>query len=185
MKTRWLSCLLVVWAISLGSAQLNQVYFQQVVPMTAFSLTQLKSYTQQYFQSEDYTQSEDSALVISVDSTSFRFPQQFMLYNRSALKHPVGLLTYRATVDLKEGKLRYAADSIYVQNYTRNRYSRYVADKNSPQLLSEWLPKWRDKQQDQLEEQIQASLEDQLQQLVDALHRQKTEQINAANLEDW
>ncbi len=185
MKTRWLAFIVVVLIVSLASAQLDQLYFHRVVPMTAFSLSQLRTSTYQYFQSEDYSQSKDSTLTINTDSTSFQYPQQFMLYNRSALKHPIGLLTYQSTVDLKEEKLRYVADSVYVQNYTRNRYSRYVADNEPPQPLSTWLQQWRDKQQTRLEQQIQESLEGQLQQLVNSLQQQKAEQTNATNLEDW
>lgn len=185
MKTRWLSCLVVVLVIFLVSVQLNQSYFQRVVPMTAFSLSQLKSYTNQHFQSEGYTQSEDSTLIVGADSASFQYPQQFMLYNRSALKHPVGLLMYQATVELKEEKIRYSADSIFVQNYIRNRYSRYVADNKSPQPLSEWQQRWRDKQQDRLNQQIEKSFEEQLQQVIDAIQQQKIEQVNVTNLEDW
>ena len=181
---RLLSCLAVLLTLLLSSSQLNETYFQQVVPMTAFSLSQLQDYTKQYLKSEEYTSVDDAILVANADSTMFQYPQQFMLYNRSVLKHPLGLVSYQATIDLKEEKFRYSADSVYVQNYIRNRYSRYVADNKAPRPFSEWKTRWAKKQQARLEEQIHEGIEAHLQQVVDALQQQKADQANTTRLKE-
>ena len=167
------------------SARTSEMLFQRVAPMAAFSLSELKTYTHHYFQTEEYSAVEEPTLTANPDSSSFQFPQQFMLYNRSVLKHPVGLVTYRATVDLKEEKIRYSADSVYFQSYSRNRYSRYVPDNIPPVPLKKWEGTLQEKQSERYNAQIETTLETHLQQIIDALEQKKTTRENNSNLEAW
>jgi hypothetical protein len=187
MKTPPLALLAIslFFTLVLMSARISEALFQRVVPMAAFSLSELKTYSKQHFQNEDFTSVEDATLTANPDSTTFQFPQQFMLYNRSMLKHPIGLITYRATVELKEEKLRYSADSVYFQSYSRNRYSRYVPDNIPPVPLERWQQTWQDKESERYTAQIETTLETHLQELIDAIQQQKANQINATNLEAW
>lgn len=187
MKTWSLTLFVISAAFStlLMGAQMSEVLFQRVVPMATFSLSNLKTYTQQHFQNEEYTSVDEPVLEVNADSTSFQFPQQFMLYNRSMLKHPIGLVTYRATVDLKEEKIRYSVDSVFFQSYSRNRYSRYVPDSKPPLSLKEWKQTWQEKEGDRFAAQIEATIENHLQGLIKAIQQQKTDQVNATNLEAW
>ncbi|MEQ9439181.1 MAG: hypothetical protein RIG62_09030 [Cyclobacteriaceae bacterium] len=161
------------------------VPFQKVVPMPAFSLSQLRSYSQRYFQHEDFMEDSEPLYTANADSTSFQYPQQFMVYNRSALKHPVGSITYRATIDLKDEKIRFTTDSVYFLPYVRNRYSRYVPENSPPMPLSEWQQQWSGKQGERFQTQIETKLEEHLQAFVVYVQEQKETQVNAKKLENW
>jgi len=155
-------------------AQTSEILFQRVAPMAEFSLSELQTYTQHYFQNEEYSAVVNPVLIANPDSTSFRFPRQFMLYNHSTLRHPVGLVTYRATVDLEEKQIRYSADSIFFQSYSRNRYSRYVPDNIPPVSFERWQPTWQEKQSEDFNAQIETVLEAHFQEIIDVLEQKKS-----------
>lgn len=83
----------------------------------------------------------------NADSTQFTYESDFLLYNRKAVKHPIGEITYRTTIDLKDGKYRYTADSAYFQAYRRDRYSRYGPSRGPAVAWETVRPELSDKEQ--------------------------------------
>ena len=122
-----LSCLFSVLLTS-TTTPLSVPVYQEVVTVAERSIAQLRNVTVQYLQAVDKEKpkKQRGQWQANPDSTQFTFCGDFLLYNRKTVKHPLGEITYRTTIDLKEGKYRYTADSVFFQAYQRNRYSRYV-----------------------------------------------------------
>ena len=122
-------CFLAVITIPFTTAMLppSPVY-QEVVEVGELPLAQLRQHTVAYLEAVDKEKPkrQRGQWQANADSTQFFFTDDFLLYNRKSVKHPVGAITYRTTIDLKAGKYRYTADSAYFKKYDRNRYSRYV-----------------------------------------------------------
>ena len=125
-----LSLPLVLFAIALISATkpLNTPVYQEVVTVAERSVSQLQTGAIHYLQAldEEKRKKQRGKWRANADSTQFTFDSNFLLYNRKTVKHPLGEITYRTTIDLKEGKYRFTADSVFFQPYRRDRYSRYV-----------------------------------------------------------
>ena len=102
--------------------------YQEVVSTTGQPIDQLRLFTKQYLEAldEEKPKRQRGEWQTNADSTTFTFDSDLLLYNRKTIKSPLGELTYRTTIELKEGKYRYTADSAFFQPYRRNRYSRYV-----------------------------------------------------------
>ena len=113
--------LLLVFLLFTIAATLPFALFQEVVETPTHPLTNLQQYTKQYLDETAEDQWQANA-----DSSHFTAENDLLLYNRQGVKHPIGQVTYRITIDLKEGKYRYTVDSAFFQAYERNRYSRYV-----------------------------------------------------------
>lgn len=117
-----LRCALLLFILLLTiAATLPFALFQEVVEAPTHPLTNLRQYTKLYLNetAEDQWQA-------NTDSSQFTAENDLLLYNRRSVKHPVGQITYRITIDLKEGKYRYTVDSAFFKAYERDRYSRYV-----------------------------------------------------------
>ena len=108
--------------------------YQEVVTVGDLPLDQLRRSTVAYLRAVDQEKPKRHRhrWHANVDSTTFTFDSDLLLYNRKAVKHPLGEVTYRTTIDLKVGKYRYTADSAYFREYRRNRYSRYVPSRRPP-----------------------------------------------------
>ena len=106
----------------------NTPLYQEVVTTTGQPVDQLRLFTQQYLAALDDSKPkrQRGEWRANADSTTFTYDSDLLLYNRKTVKSPLGELTYRTTIELKEGKYRYTADSAFFQPYRRNRYSRYV-----------------------------------------------------------
>ena len=111
-----------------ATAPMSIPVYQEVVTVAEQSLDQLQGNTKRYLQALDKEKrkKQRGQWQANTDSTAFMFDSNFLLYNRKTVKHPLGEIAYRVTIDLKEGKYRYTADSVFFQSYRRNRYSRYV-----------------------------------------------------------
>lgn len=181
-----LSLVCATLLVTLVGFQLSSTYLQKVVPMPTFTLPELRSYAQDYFQSEAFTDThDDTTFLISNDSSSYQFHSQSMIYNRSVLKHPVGQITYRTTIDLKEEKIRFTTDSVYFLEYTRNRYSRYVPVNTSPIPLSDWEESWSRNESQKFPVQLEAAINEHHQAFVHFLEKKKDIQQNTVKLENW
>lgn len=118
----------------LTSARVSVSPLYQEVVTAVQSVEQLRRGTVQYLETldDEKPKKQRGKWQANADSTQFTFEDDFLLYNRKAVNHPLGEVTYRTTVDLKEGKYRYTADSAFFQEYRRDRYSRYVPSRRSP-----------------------------------------------------
>ena len=130
-RSFWL--LLISLTLLTGAINPSAPVYQEVVE-AGVPLAELRRSTIAYLQAADQEKSKRhrNQWRANADSTQFTFDSDFLLYNRKAVKHPIGQVTYRTTVDLKEGKYRYTADSAFFQEYHRNRYSRYVPSRRHP-----------------------------------------------------
>lgn len=159
--------------------------FQKVVSLPTFSLTQLRSFSLSYLTGEQFTDRHQHSFRANADSTTFTYQEEFMVYNRSVLKHPVGKVSYRATLDLKEEKIRYSSDSVFFREYFRNRYSRYVPANKPPITLGDWKRQWTGKQPKQFQSQLESSMEKHLQDLISHIRLTKETKANDQKLENW
>ena len=143
-----------------GATVLSPLY-QEVVTAPAQSVEQLRSATKQYLAALDKEKpkKQRGQWQANADSTQFAFADEFLLYNRKAVKHPLGQITYRTTIDLKEGKYRYTADSAFFQEYQRNRYSRYVPSRRSPVAWEQAAINFSDKEQQRIRQTLEARFE--------------------------
>ena len=108
--------------------------YQEVVEVGELPLAELRRSTIAYLRAadEEKPKRQRKQWHADADSSTFTYEGTFLLYNRKAVKHPIGEVTYRTTIDLKQGKYRYTADSAYFQEYRRNRYGRYVPSRSRP-----------------------------------------------------
>ena len=106
----------------------TNLLYQEVVSTNGQSVDQQRVFTKQYLVAldKDKPKRQRGEWQANADSTTYVFDSELLLYNRKTVKSPLGALTYRTTIELKEGKYRYTADSAFFQPYRRNRYSRYV-----------------------------------------------------------
>ena len=143
-----------------GATVLSPLY-QEVVTAPAQSVEQLRSATKQYLAALDKEKpkKQRGQWQANADSTQFTFADEFLLYNRKAVKHPLGQVTYRTTIDLKEGKYRYTADSAFFQEYRRDRYSRYVPSRRSPVAWEQAVASFSDKEQQRVHQTLEARFE--------------------------
>lgn len=146
------SSLLLVLVGTLTSASVSIVPLYQEVVTAVQSVDQLRKGTITYLEAldEEKPKKQRGQWQANADSTQFTFTADFLLYNRKAVKHPLGQLTYRTTVDLKEGKYRYTADSAFFQEYRRDRYSRYVPSRASPVAWEQAQPTLSDKERQRI-----------------------------------
>ena len=130
--------------------------YQEVINTPAQSVEQLRSATKQYLTTVDdeKPKKQRGKWRANADSTRFTFTTDFLLYNRRAVKHPLGQLTYRTTLELKEGKYRYTADSAFFQEYRRNRYSRYVPSRHAPVAWAQAQLALSDKEQQRVRQAL-------------------------------
>ena len=132
------SIIVLFLLLTSATIPLNAPVYQEVVTVAELSLDQLRNNTVAYLCAldEEKRKKQRGKWKANADSTQFIFDCNFLLYNRKTVKHPLGEVTYRTTIDLKEGKYRYTADSVFFQEYRRDRYSRYVP---SRQPAVSWL----------------------------------------------
>ena len=125
---RYLTSLLVVSLLFINATVPHYAPVYQEIATAKLPLPELRRGTVAYLQAIDNEKPkrQRGEWYANADSTQFTYESDFLLYNRKAVKHPIGEITYRTTIHLKEGKYRYTADSAYFQEYRRNRYSRYV-----------------------------------------------------------
>ncbi len=146
----------LVGNLSSASVPISPLY-QEVVTAVQ-SVEQLRQGTVQYLEAldDEKPKKQRGRWQANADSTQFTFVDEFLLYNRKAVKHPLGEVIYRTTVDLKEGKYRYTADSAFFQEYRRNRYSRYVPSRHSPVAWEQVQPTFSDKEQQRVHQTLDA-----------------------------
>lgn len=132
------SIIVLFLLLTSATTLLNAPVYQEVVTVSEQSLGQLRNNTVAYLRAldEEKRKKQRGKWQAGTDSTQFTFDSNFLLYNRKTVKHPLGEVTYRTTINLKEGKYRYTADSVFFQEYRRNRYSRYIP---SRQPAVSWL----------------------------------------------
>lgn len=123
--------------------------YREVVEAEACSLDQLRRGTVAYLEAVDQEKPKRhrGQWRANADSTQFVYDSDFLLYNRKSVKHPLGEITYRTTIDLKEGRFRYVADSAFFQQYRRDRYSRYVPARNASVAWEQARPNFSKKEQ--------------------------------------
>ncbi len=156
---RWLLIFMVLIG-GAGAAVLGPLY-QQVVTTPAQSVVQLRRATKQYLAALDKEKpkKQRGQWHANADSTQFTFTADFLLYNRKAVKHPLGQITYRTRIDLKQGKYRYTADSAFFHEYQRNRYSRYVPSRRAAVAWEQAVVSFSDKEQQRVHQTLDARFE--------------------------
>ena len=124
----------LVTVVLVAAIQPVNSLLQEVVAVDELPLAELRRSTVAYLRAadEEKPKRQRGQWRANADSSTFTYEADFLLYNRKAVKHPIGEVTYRSTINLKEGKYRYTADSAYFQEYRRNRYSRYVPSRSRP-----------------------------------------------------
>lgn len=152
------SSVLFVLVGILSSASVSVSPLYQEVVTAVQSVEQLRSGTVQYLEALDNEKlkKQRGKWQANADSTQFTFTADFLIYNRKAVKHPLGEVTYRTTVDLKEGKYRYTADSAFFQAYRRNRYSRYVPSRQSAVAWAQAQANLSDKERQRVHQVLDA-----------------------------
>ena len=173
--------LLLSFLLSTIAATLPFALFQEVVETPAHPLTNLRHYTKLYLDetAEDQWQ-------VNADSFEFTAQNDLLLYNRQSVKHPVGQVTYRLTIDLKEGKYRYTVDSAFFQAYERNRYSRYVPARGAAVPYEEAKLSFDTKERAQYEKQLLEKISSRFQSFQSFVVSQNATPIPpAATSEDW
>ena len=156
---RFLLLFILLGVLSSASVSVSPLY-QEVVTAVQ-SVGQLRKGTVHYLEAlyEKKSKKQRGQWQANTDSTQFVFTADFLLYNRKAVKHPLGQITYRTTIDLKEGKYRYTADSAFFQEYRRNRYSRYVPSRRSPVAWEQAVASFSDKEKQRIRQTLAARFE--------------------------
>lgn len=157
--------------------------YQEVVTVAELSLSQLRSNTVAYLHvlDQEKRKKHRGEWQADTDSTQFTFNSNFLLYNRKTVKHPLGEITYRTTIDLKEGKYRYTADSVFFQEYRRDRYSRYVPSRRP---ASSWLEVQSDFSEKE-KQRVLASLSTRFQSFSKFMHAQRPVNTPSPAAENW
>ena len=134
--------------------------YQEVVTAVQ-SVDQLRHGTVQYLEAldDEKPKKQREQWQANADSTQFVFTADFLLYNRKAVKHPLGQITYRTTIDLKEGKYRYTADSAFFQEYRRDRYSRYVPSRRSAVAWERAVTNFSDREKQRIRQTLATRFE--------------------------
>ncbi len=145
----------------LTSAQSLTIPLYQEVVTAGQSVAQLRRGTLEYLTAldDEKPKKQRGQWQANADSTQFTFSADFLLYNRKAVKHPTGQVTYRTTIDLKEGKYRYTADSAFFQEYRRNRYSRYVPSRRAPVAWEQAQSTFSDKERQRVRQTLHVRFE--------------------------
>ncbi len=149
----------IVGVLTSASVFVSPLY--QEVVTAGQSVDQLRRGTVHYLKAldDEKPKKQRGQWQANADSTQFTFTDNFLLYNRKAVKHPLGQLTYRTIVDLKEGKYRYTADSAFFREYRRNRYSRYVPSRHSAVAWEQANVNLSDKEQQRVHQTLEARFE--------------------------
>ena len=163
------------------AATLPFALFQEVVEAPTHPLTNLRQYTKLYLDETAEDQWQASA-----DSSQFIAQNDLLLYNRQSVKHPVGQVTYRITIDLKEGKYRYTVDSAFFRAYERNRYSRYVPTRGAAIPYEEAKLTFPSKERSRYEKQLLEKISGRFQSFQSFVTAQNvTAPPPAASSDDW
>ena len=157
--------------------------YQEVVATAGQSVDQLRSHTQHYLHALDQEKrkKQRQQWQANADSTTFTFDTHFLLYNRKTVRHPLGEITYRTTIDLKAGKYRYTADSVFFQAYRRDRYSRYVPSRQPAVAWSEALPDFSAKER----QRVLVFLRTQFQAFKECMQAQSQPQAPSPTANNW
>jgi len=85
-----------------------------------------------------FVQEQEGCRLVSADSlNNVKATCGFWAYKSKLLKSIEGRIFFNFLVEIKENKYRYFINDFHFMPYSRDRYSRYKADKSAVQSLSE------------------------------------------------